>query len=634
MINHYDNNAFILFYKALIKAEKITFFTMTKYKPKPLPFDELLSLPSYSMPNLSEDKKKLAFYWDKTGRIEMYVMDLETKEIKQISHGELPKAPRTGYTWDRKNEKMFFGKDAGGNEQNDIWTIDLNGKAKALTETPKFQEHVSEVSHDNEWITFVSTRSGQMNVHKMKIDGTEEVQLSASDIPVTGGSWSPADKWITMGTNEMKTNLENDDIYLYNIETGDMKRVIRISEEGSHDNFSDWSPDGKSFSFTSDASGLEQVGIYNIETEEIRWLSDGKNLEYAGKFCPEGTQLAALVNYESTIKPIIYNVETGEKTELKIPEGLAFSVQWISCTKILFFYSSDLDRPEVWLYDLSTDKYEVILKAEYGSIDKSQFSEPEYIKYKSFDGTEIPAIVYKPKDIPEGVKLPVIVNIHGGPTGQYFRMFNAFMQYVSSEGFVVILPNVRGSTGYGVEFRDACIKDWGGKDLKDAVYAAEYLKTLPYVDSERIGVGGGSYGGFMTFLAVTKEPEHWKAGFAWIGISELFSMFEESMPHFKYFLKRQMGNPVDDKDLWYDRSAVNFADKMTAKLLIMHGVNDPRCPIGQARIFKDKLLELGKEEGKDFEYIEYAEVGHGGFGDIETRKKTIKAMTDFFKKSL
>ncbi|MHA1155667.1 MAG: alpha/beta hydrolase family protein, partial [Candidatus Heimdallarchaeota archaeon] len=110
--------------------------------------------------------------------------------------------------------------------------------------------------------------------------------------------------------------------------------------------------------------------------------------------------------------------------------------------------------------------------------------------------------------------------------------------------------------------------------------------------------------------------------------------YEESMPHFKYFLARQMGNPIDDKDLWYDRSAVNFAENMTAKLLIFHGVNDPRCPISQARIFRDKLNELGKKEGEDYEYMELDSVGHGGFGDIATRKLTVKTMVDFFKRAL
>ncbi len=608
---------------------------MTNYKPDPLPFDELLGLPSYSMPTLTKNKDKLAFFWDKTGQIELYVLDMETKEIEQISHGELPKSPRTGFTWDKEGKKIFFGKDSGGNEQSDIWVIDiLTKKAKPLTETPKAQEHVGKISNDNQWLTFMSTREGQMNVFKMKLDGSEVTQLSASDIPVNGGIWSPDDKFIAMGTNEMKTNLENDDIYLYNIETGEMERVIRITEEGSHDRFGDWSPDGKSFSLMSDASGLNQVGIYTIDSKEINWLSDGSVDENGGKFSESGKYLVVLRNHESTLKPIVYDLKTGDKKELDIPEGLAFFYDFISDDKLLFLFTNPQIKGDIWIYDIATDKYQVLLASEYGSIDKSKLLEPEYIKYKSFDGLEIPAIVYKPKNIPKGVKLPAIINVHGGPTGQFFRTFDVMDSYTASEGFVVILPNIRGSTGYGVEFRDACIKDWGGKDLQDVVYAAKYLKSLPYVDPDRIGVGGGSYGGFMTFIAVTKEPEHWKAGFAWIGISDFFTMYEESMPHFKYFLARQMGDPITDKDLWYDRSAVNFAEKMTAKLLIFHGINDPRCPISQARIFRDKLNDLGKKEGEDYEYMELDSVGHGGFGDIATRKLTVKTMVDFFKRAL
>ncbi|MFW9923560.1 MAG: prolyl oligopeptidase family serine peptidase, partial [Candidatus Thorarchaeota archaeon] len=456
---------------------------MSNYKPNPLPFDELLSLPNYSQPTLSNDKEKLAFYWDKTGRIELYIIDLETNEIVQISDGELPRAPRTGITWDRKGDQIFFGKDTGGNEQNDIWVFSLDKKeAKALTKTPEFQEHVGSVSHNNEWITFLSTRSGQMNVHKMKLDGSEITQLSASDVPVTGGNWSPDDKWIIMSTNEMKTNLENDDIYLYDTESGDMKRVVRIAEQGSHDNFTDWNPDSKSFAFQSDATGLTQVGIYFLETQEIKWISDGTSDDNLGKFSPDGKKLAVLRNYEATIQPVIYYLETGKKKILEIPPGLSFSHEFLSDDKLLFYYSTSKVRNDIIIYNLETDEIEVLLKSEYGSIDKERFIEPEYIKYKSFDGLEIPAIVYKPKDVPEGVKLPALIDVHGGPTGQYFLNFSTISQYIASEGFVVIDPNIRGSTGYGVEFRDACIKDWGGKDLQDVVYAAKYLKSLPYVD--------------------------------------------------------------------------------------------------------------------------------------------------------
>lgn len=177
------------------------------------------------------------------------------------------------------------------------------------------------------------------------------------------------------------------------------------------------------------------------------------------------------------------------------------------------------------------------------------------------------------------------------------------------------------------------MRDWGGKDLKDVVAGANYLKALPEVDPDRIGIWGGSYGGFMTYIALTKEPDYWKAGVAWVGISDLLSMYNLSMPHFKIFLKEQMGDPEENLELWKDRSAVNFAQNLKTKLLILHGVNDPRCPVQQARIFRDKLLELGFKEGEDFIYLERAE-GHGGWSDVEARIQTIEIVVNFFDRNL
>jgi dipeptidyl aminopeptidase/acylaminoacyl peptidase len=197
----------------------------------------------------------------------------------------------------------------------------------------------------------------------------------------------------------------------------------------------------------------------------------------------------------------------------------------------------------------------------------------------------------------------------------------------------VIQPNVRGSTGYGVEFRDLNRMDWGGGDLEDVAGAAAYLKALPEVDSARVGVWGGSYGGYMTFMAMTKKPNLWKAGVAWVGITDLKKLYDSSMEHFKYYLKLQMGDPEENADLWKDRSAINFAQQMTAKLLIVHGVNDPRCPIEQARIFRDRLVELGKVEGRDFEYVELGEEGHGST-DIAQKIRSYRLLVDFMKRSL
>lgn len=137
----------------------------------------------------------------------------------------------------------------------------------------------------------------------------------------------------------------------------------------------------------------------------------------------------------------------------------------------------------------------------------------------------------------------------------------------------------------------------------------------------------------MTFMAMTKKPDLWKAGVAWVGISDLKKMYDISMEHFKYFLREQMGDPEENADLWKDRSAINFAHQMTGHLLIIHGINDPRCPIEQARIFRDRLLELGKVEGQDFEYVELEDEGHSS-SDIQQKIRSYKILADYLARHL
>jgi dipeptidyl aminopeptidase/acylaminoacyl peptidase len=334
------------------------------------------------------------------------------------------------------------------------------------------------------------------------------------------------------------------------------------------------------------------------------------------------------------VRPVLYDVETGAARELKLEPGISQIVGWYDDDRrLLVAYQSETRRNELASYDLRTDKLETLLAAEYGSIDRSAFVRGEHIYYPTFDGQKIPAIVYRPRDIEPGEKLPAIVHVHGGPTAQWFRGFDPFAQFLADRGFVVIEPNIRGSTGYGTRFRDAALKDWGGADLEDVAAAAAYLKTLPYVDASRLVVFGGSYGGFMTFIAATKKPELWRAAVAWVGISDLHKLYAKSMEHFKYYFREQMGDSEKDRALWRDRSAIEFADRLKAKLLMVHGVNDPRCPVEQSRIFRDRLLELGRVEGKDFEYVELTDEGHGS-SDIQQKIRTFRILADYLERAL
>jgi dipeptidyl aminopeptidase/acylaminoacyl peptidase len=255
------------------------------------------------------------------------------------------------------------------------------------------------------------------------------------------------------------------------------------------------------------------------------------------------------------------------------------------------------------------------------------------VRYQSFDGAAIPALLFTPPDIPPDGRVPAIVHLHGGPSAQWHHGFDPFAQFLVDRGYVVLEPNVRGSTGYGVAFRDAILHDWGGSDLQDVAAAARYLQSLPYVDPTRLVVFGGSYGGFLALLAVTKQPDLWRAGVAWNGITDLRRLYDEGMELSRYFLREQMGDPEQNAALWADRSAINFAQDLRARLLLVHGVNDPRCPVDQSRVFRDRLLALGRREGVEFEHVELTDEGHGS-SDVEQKIRTFELLADYLERVL
>jgi len=613
----------------------------TRREPR-IPLEELCRLPTFYLPVVSWQGDRVAFYWDRTGRLELHVMDLVTGETRQVSHGEVPRALRAGFAWDRVGRGIVFAKDSGGTEQHDLYRIDVaSGVVTQLTSDPSAQEYVAQFSPDDAWITVLTNkrhpaapdRPGQLNLWKMRADGSDYAPLTSYAFPVFGGLWSPDGRLISYFTNEDATELKNTDAYVIRADGSDARKVLSV-KNGSKDTIADWHPDGRRLAVTSDASGQNRAGILDIETGAVRWLGQASVEEHAARFSRDGKLLAVIRNHESSVRPVIYDVETGAARELTLPDGFAVGASFFDDDrKLLVTFSTDVTRSSLVAYDLRTDTYEALLPAEYGSIDRSVFVESKHVWYPTFDGRTIPALLYQPRHISAGERLPGVVHVHGGPTAQWFRGFDPFAQFLVDRGLVVIEPNIRGSTGYGVDFRDAAIKDWGGADLEDVAAAAEYLGSLPYVDPERLVVFGGSYGGFMAFIAATKKPDLWRAAVSWVGITDLHRLYEKSMEHFKYYFREQMGDPEKDRALWRDRSAIEFADRLKAKLLMVHGVNDPRCPVDQSRMFRDRLLALGRNEGEDFEYVELDDEGHGST-DIAQKIRTFNILADYLERAL
>ncbi len=599
-----------------------------------IPLEELASLPKFAMVEASHDGDKVAFYYDVSGRFELYQLDLETRELEQLTHGEAPKGLRADFSWTRDGQAIVFAKDQDGDEHNNIHLLAIpSSKVVQLNSDPDTQEYVGEVHPDNRTLAVMSNREGQMNLFTFDLANHTWNQLTDFEAPAFGGSWSPDGAWLAF-TSNASPDLRNADTYLVSKDGSEVKKVFSVAES-SQDAIAAWHPDGRRVAVSSDAEGNTRSGILDLETGQVRWLGEPGVDLIAQSFSPDGRWLAALRNHDATVMPVLFDVASGAARELALPTGVAVGSAFVlGGSHLVTIHTSDTRRAELGLYELDGDRYQVLLAPEYGSIDPADFTTHSYLRYPSFDAQQVPALLYAPKGATDDDRLPALVMVHGGPTAQYFRGFDPYAQFLSSRGYVVLQPNVRGSTGYGVAWRDTNIMDWGGGDLEDVAAGADYLRTLPYVDPERIGVFGGSCGGYMSFMAVTKKPSSFAVGIPWIGISDLHKLYEEDMSHFKYYLRQQMGDPEENHDLWRDRSAIEFAANVTAKLLIVHGVNDPRYPIDQARDFRDRLLELGRREGEDFEYHEFGDEGHGPSGDIQGTIHTYRLMADFLERRL
>ena len=231
-----------------------------------------------------------------------------------------------------------------------------------------------------------------------------------------------------------------------------------------------------------------------------------------------------------------------------------------------------------------------------------------------------------PYNLPRKPESPAIVYIHGGPTAQTVNSFNRFVQFMVNNGYIVIAPNYRGSTGYGNEFQQANLFDMGGGDLQDVLAAADWIQKTGYVDPKKLIVMGGSYGGYLSMMAVTRAPEVWAAGVPIVPFVNYFTEIENEDPVLREMDLATMGDPVKNKALYEDRSPIFFVDKIKAPLLLLAGGNDPRCPKSEAQ----QVVDAVKKNGGIAEYKVYENEGHG-FARVENQIDAYKRVADFLR---
>jgi len=614
--------------------------------------EALASLPTFHHATVSPDGSEVAVYYDETGRNELHVIDVATGERTQWSDGEVPRNARWHVEWGADGERVYFHLDEGGNEQNDIYAIDRDGGVEAVVEF-EGQTTLDDVGEDGETLLVGSTATGQMQLYRHDLPSGETTQLTDYERAAYGGLLSPDGDRIAYATNETDT-YENMDTYVADADGSD-PRNLDIGDTGAEVAPNDWGPEGERLLVTDNSTDLGRCGVYDLRTDEVTWYG-GEFEESAAEFLPGGDRFLATRTRECMQEVVVYDVETGAATALDLPPGVASLGRTGSAVvdgeQVVLSHTTPDSRPDLLRYDLTSDGTEPLIEAAYGDLDPEMFVDAEYFTFESaglaefedsetvppaLDGTdsetlEIEALLYDTGERPS----PAIVNPHGGPRGQDTRGFDLYTQFLCSQGYSVLKVNYRGSTGRGREFAQAIYDDWGGDEQADIAKGTTILAEKEWVDDDRIAVFGGSYGGYSAYCQTTMYPDLYDAGVAWIGLTDLHDMFENTMPHYRTeLLEKNVGSPDEHPDLYDERSPINYADNLAAPLLLVHGVNDRRVPVSQARLFRDRLAELGYQEGEDgdFEYVELGEEGHAST-DVDQKIRMFETLADFLDRRL
>ena len=611
------------------------------------PLEELASLPALFHPAASPSGDRVAYYYDVTGRNELYVLDVDTGEQRRISDGEVPRDAKWRFRWDATGDRVYFHRDDAGDEQHDVHALPLEGDRETVLETDG-QAHIVEPSPDGRYLLYASDEREQLNLRRYDTETGEREQLTAYDQPVWGGSYAPDGDRIAYPANETD-DLDNTDVYVASAEPrsaanadGSNHRRLAFGDLGAEENVADWHPDGDRLLVFDNSEDTPRAGIYDLSDDAVDWLGDDAAVEIPEVFTPDGDGVVVLRKRRAAAVPVFYDLETGESRELELPEGVAsvppsHAEAFLADGRLLLTQSTPTERSRLLAYDLSTDEVDALLDADYGDIDPAAFVDAEYVTYESPDGTEIGGLLWdarrRPSADSDATDRPGLVKVHGGPHFQSDKRFDEYAQFFVSRGYTVFAPNYRGSTGRGREFKHAVRGDWGGAEAEDIAEAGRWLMDREWIDEDRVAVFGASYGGYSTYTQLTRYPGLWATGMAWVGMTDLESLYEESMPHYRTMLEQQLGDPEEHADLYRERSPVTHVDQLEDPILITHGVTDPRCPIDQARRFRDALEDRGWEAGADFRYEELGEEGHGST-DTDKKIRAYRIMAEYLDEHL
>ena len=573
----------------------------------------------------SYDGRKLAYISDATGRPNLWIMNADGTGAKQLIQNNDRQASAR---FTRDDMQVVYSQDRGGNEYYDIYVVPVSGgEPRNLTNTADVSETVREFSPDGKLLAIGIKQKTlpSVNLGLMEWPGGAIRQLTHETDPKaswTENAWSPDGQFLYA---TRAVGIDDSDIFRVDVATGKAeklldhagKQLVRISAV---------SPDGRMLLITSnEKGGYDNVALLDVDSKKPRWLTDTQWSANGQAFTPDGGGAVYILNADGRVSTCFVDVKTMLESDRGIPTGMNLPAgaptPFLPDGSMLLSHE-DSSHPGEY-YRLAPDNsLTQITHNANADLQHAVLPNSQLVAYKSFDGKLISAFVWVPFNLKRDRSAAAVVMPHGGPTGQTADFFNGEAELLASRGMVVIAPNVRGSTGYGMDFQNANIKDLGGGDLKDEIAGVDFLKATGFIDPKRVGIWGGSYGGFMTLMAVGKTPDVWSAAVDEYGILNWLTMLQHEDPRLQEYEKSLLGDPEKDRAVYEAASPLKYIRNEKAPLLVLQGENDIRVPKEEA----EQVVDILKSEGRTVDAIFFPEEGHGFVKREHQREELTRAV--------
>ena len=591
--------------------------------------EQFLDTVSIGGGSFSHDDKLMLYGSDASGIYNAYTVPVTGGEAKQITHSTEDNVFPVSFF--PNDNRILYRGDKGGNEIYHVYLLEEDGTVKDLTPGEKNRATFHGWSYDGKSFFYQSNERDpqSMDLYEMDIATFKPVLVFQNE-GYGVGPISRDKRYIALG----KPKSTNDaDIFLHDRQT---KQTRLLTQHEGEIQFGavEFTPDSKGLYFVTDRDSefthLSRMDLASGESEAVEkadWDVMFADLSH------EGTYLTVGINNDARTEIRVYETATGKRVELpEMPQGDITSVAFSRSEKLMrLFHSSDRTPADLYVCDPATKQYTRLTNAMNPEINPEDLVDTEVVRYKSFDGVEIPAVLMKPHLEP-GEKAPALVDVHGGPGGQSRTGYNAMLQYLVNHGYVVLRVNNRGSSGYGKTFFKMDDLKHGEDDLMDCVEAKKFLASTGYVDESKIGISGGSYGGYMVLAALAFQPDAFDVGVDIFGVANWLRTLQNTPPWWAAFrdaLFKEMGNPETDADYLKRISPLFHAEKIKKPLIVLQGANDPRV----LKVESDEIVEAVRANGVPVEYVVFDDEGHG-FTKKKNRIEGYEAILRFLDKHL